>query len=753
MTKEKSEWFDWIKECGNRRELYIYLLGILFICIIIALHLPGAYYHRAFTHEDFKCKKGTNPFAVKEEDTESEGVFMEGPGMSFEKGDYLVTVTYAANSDKNYLSFETKIRSETVEAEAAYMLPANESWGTAAIPLHLNAYTEKLNFNIYYGGSGDLNVTDIVVDGLDFRPGDVLAIGFLALFFYLLAGYALVLRKMRGGVFPESVLLFLAAALSSYPYCSGSLFAGDDISFHLMRIAGIRDGILSGQFPVRIYPEAFYGTGYNCSLYYPDFFLYIPALLCLLGVSIALSVQIFGFLIHLAAAGAMYYAARKLKASKTAGLVSAVLYVFSGYFCHNLFFRCDLGESVAMCFFPLVICGFYAAVFLEKNEWGSLCIGMTGIVLSHILSALIAAFLLLVFGVCSWKKVCRKKAFLALLESAAASIGLCAWFLAPFLEAFQIREWTNIAFMMKPVDNNVIEVGRIFGGFEGGHSKSLGMALALGTILSFYCIFSADRAENRNQRNRILVLLAAGLGTAACATAIFPWDVVMNSMILHDIVALIQFPWRLLGPASAFLSLAAGLAAGELLEKISPKALLSAVFMICFTLFAFRVDTYIYQEEEIYMRHGDALLETEVAEDYLFRSTDTQKLMWAKPEIPEAGIELIRYEKNGCNVNMEVSAQAGAYVDADLLLFTGYKAFDDSGNELPCTFGENNRLRIQFPAAYEGKVLVRYTGRLRWRVTDGVSFFLLLFLLASRICRKKQDSGSRSGRSVHSVRI
>ena len=124
-----------------------------------------------------------------------------------------------------------------------------------------------------------------------------------------------------------------------------------------------------------------------------------------------------------------------------------------------------------------------------------------------------------------------------------------------------------------------------------------------------------------------------------------------------------------------------------------------------------------------------------------------------KTEIPEAGIELIRYEKNGCNVNMEVSAQAGAYVDADLLLFTGYKAFDDSGNELPCTFGENNRLRIQFPAAYEGKVLVRYTGRLRWRVTDGVSFFLLLFLLASRICRKKQDSGSRSGRSVHSVRI
>ena len=72
--------------------------------------------------------------------------------------------------------------------------------------------------------------------------------------------------------------------------------------------------------------------------------------------------------------------------------------------------------------------------------------------------------------------------------------GLCAWFLAPFLEAFQIREWTNIAFMMKPVDNNVIEVGRIFGGFEGGHSKSLGMALALGTILSFYCIFSENMA-------------------------------------------------------------------------------------------------------------------------------------------------------------------------------------------------------------------------------------------------------------------
>lgn len=135
------------------------------------------------------------------------------------------------------------------------------------------------------------------------------------------------------------------------------------MSFHLGRIIGIRDGLLSGQFPVRIYPFQYYGAGCESTLFYPDLFLYIPALLCLAGVSLVSAVQIFGIFIHLGAAWIMYYSARKMGGSRTTGMLCSIIYILCRYFGHNLYIRFALGETLAMCFFPLAIAGFYLAVF------------------------------------------------------------------------------------------------------------------------------------------------------------------------------------------------------------------------------------------------------------------------------------------------------------------------------------------------------------------------------------------------------
>jgi len=708
-----------------------YLIGIVVICIVTAIKLPDAYYHRIFRPEDFQCEMGKD-FSVKDGE-HGEGIFASGPGISMDKGAYKFVVSYGAGEDNNYISFETEINPDTVEGGKNMKLSQNGDWGVAEIPLHLNEYTENLNFNLYYGGKGDFKLYEIIVYGQDFRPGDVLAVGLLLLFFYILAGI-IFLRKSREDFFVFMVLM-LAAAFSSYPcYCNSLFFDGkyngNDMPFHLMRIIGIRDGFLSGQFPVRVYPSAFYGTGYDSSLYYPDIFLYIPAFLCLLGVSLAASVQIFEFCIHLGAVWMMYYAVRKMNGSKTAGVLSGIIYVFSMYFCYNMYFRGDLGECIAMCFFPLVICGFYTIVFQEKKEWRVLCIGMMGLVLSHILSTLFVGIIMLVFCVCFIPRIMKKDVIAAFLKAAGSSLLLCAWFLFPFLELYGERVNTNIINMRGPTNENVLEFGELFGIFGDGRTQELGLTLIAGIILSFYCVFSKKTELDLHKKKMVFVLSAAGFGIAVCTTSLFPWDAMIRSPVLYDFTSMIQLAWRLIGPACGFLALAAGISAAAIWEKNYSKALIACVFIISFLLFAFRVDS--AGQQEVYLRHGDALVTTAVAEDYLYRFTQTGALKDTEPIIPEEGISLTDYEKKGSNIRMQVSGEAGSYVDTTLLYFIGYKAFDGKGNELPCALGDNNRMRIQFPVAYEGEVRVGYTGRMRWRFFDVVSFIsFIVFIITA----------------------
>jgi len=92
-------------------------------------------------------------------------------------------------------------------------------------------------------------------------------------------------NKLSTSSYHYCIFIFAMSLFTSLPLLSGSFaLGGDDLLYHLSRIEGIKDGLLSGQFPVYIFPEALNGNGYLNTMY-PNLFLYIPALLRVLGVS------------------------------------------------------------------------------------------------------------------------------------------------------------------------------------------------------------------------------------------------------------------------------------------------------------------------------------------------------------------------------------------------------------------------------------------------------------------------------------
>ena len=110
-------------------------------------------------------------------------------------------------------------------------------------------------------------------------------------------------------------LLLISALAIGYvclPLATHMMHSGEDLGYHLLRIENISEGLKDGQFPVKIGPIFLNGYGYASSLCYPELFLYIPAVLRILGVGIEPSYKVFAFLCIAGSYLTMLYAAYRI---------------------------------------------------------------------------------------------------------------------------------------------------------------------------------------------------------------------------------------------------------------------------------------------------------------------------------------------------------------------------------------------------------------------------------------------------------
>lgn len=155
------------------------------------------------------------------------------------------------------------------------------------------------------------------------------------------------------------ISLLLIIAFASYPVFSYFLYNTHDISFHLLRIQGLKEGLLSGQFPVRIQPNWLNGYGYGVSVFYGALFLYVPAFLTLIGFQIQTAYKVYILLVNTATCLIAYYCFRKVFADDKAGVLASLLYTLAPYRLTNLYIRAAVGEYTAMVFLPLIFYGLF----------------------------------------------------------------------------------------------------------------------------------------------------------------------------------------------------------------------------------------------------------------------------------------------------------------------------------------------------------------------------------------------------------
>ena len=141
--------------------------------------------------------------------------------------------------------------------------------------------------------------------------------------------------------------LFFTILMVSLPAFFLYVLPGHDIWFHLMRIEGIKDGFLSGQFPVRIQPGWLNEHGYATSIMYSELLLYLPALLRWIGLPIGLVYNLYIIGVNIATVLIAYYCFNKVVGDSLCGLMMAVFYSANVYRLSNIYSRSAVGEYTA----------------------------------------------------------------------------------------------------------------------------------------------------------------------------------------------------------------------------------------------------------------------------------------------------------------------------------------------------------------------------------------------------------------------
>lgn len=526
----------------------------------------------------------------------------------------------------------------------------------------------------------------------------------------------------------NGMVALIIPALSLFvtlPFLKKEFLFADDWLFHFNRILGIAEGLKSGQFPVRIYPQVFYGAGYQAPQFYPDLFLYLPAVLVRLGVPLLGAVYIFHFIINFFTTYFAWFSMRKMNASVTASLLVAAAWCFCPYRLTDLYLRYALGETLALCFLPLVVAGFYEIFISEEPKPYLLALGMSGVLLSHVLTSLFAVAFMVLFSLLFVDRlVKRPKTLISLGGAAVLSFLLTAFFLIPFLQAD--RASTFLPGLAKEIWNECITARDLLLPISQDHNHIYFVGFTFFLCFVVAVAFLFQKEENTLHKRLVLSFLVTGVFLLVMCTGAFPWKALcQRNATLGSVLTMIQFPWRLVGPGCLLVLFAGGLAFTGEYTFFDKKRFVPPVLVAICCLAGFLPFCMFYPNNRRAVLSMGETPSSVIAQDYLIFFTDPNVMEDALP-ISSEGTEVKEYEKNGTNLMLTVSAPAEGWVDTTLFNFVGYVAVDENGNLLEATYGENNRLRVLFHEPYDGVLYVKYVGKNTWKLWNGVSFFSLI---------------------------
>lgn len=347
------------------------------------------------------------------------------------------------------------------------------------------------------------------------------------------------------------IFLILISVLPLAPLFSSNLFLGHDTESHIARLVAFYTSLSEGNLIPRWAGNLNLGYGHPVLMFLYPLTNYLGSFFHLLGFSFINSVRLV-FIVSFIASGLTMYLFVKEIWGKTAGMLSAVIYLLSPYRFVDLYIRAALGEHLAFVFLPLVLWSFYK---LSKNlNSQNLILSSTSLallILSHnAISLIFMPFFIIYLLVLIKENKFSRAITIYFIICFFLGFSLSAFF---WLPAFYEGKYTLRDILTdKEILNRLISFRRLFNfSWNFGGSETLPVQIGIINLLTliFFPIFLFLKKKIKYQFIFILSFLF-------CILYLFL--TIEPSRFIWEKVTLIQkfqFPWRFLSGVVLFTSL------------------------------------------------------------------------------------------------------------------------------------------------------------------------------------------------------
>lgn len=514
-----------------------------------------------------------------------------------------------------------------------------------------------------------------------------------------------------------------------------------DASYWVYRIGALADEMaIQGVFralPPRILSVTFNGYGYGAPLFYCDVFLWLPAVLVLMGVSEFTSYTILCAAIWGMRALAAFYSAAlvlegfpEIKNRHGLAVLSAFSYSFFPYMLEILLVRGAIGESLASIFLPLLAATLYQ-VMHEKNRNPQmvilLALGFFGVVCSHTVSIIITACGVAIYVSGHLKQLWAEKWRIAeLFKACMLAVGLSAFWLFPFMEQYFAHIIPDAGGWWW---HNILNISDWFISYYYTKDRLVWFPSTFGILLVAWTILYL--VHRRAHKNRSIGIL---LGISWLLCIFMTSRTAMKA--LENVFGFMQFAWR-------FLSVVALLLTVIIIYVFYVSSKKRTVFVTIYVLYVVCIlsgDIAWYRAawvsdtsaaygannaDGLYIPQGGIMGMHDIRGELVDANLDGLQFEWER--LPKAQLRL-KYSNNTGN----------AVVQLPLFYYKGYEAYDVvNQSSLAIEKGDVGLIWVHLDPYEAGEIIVSYAGTDIQRISDIVSFMTWIALLAFLAGRRK----------------
>ena len=560
------------------------------------------------------------------------------------------------------------------------------------------------------------------------------------------------------------LLILTMSVIAFVPYLLEGLNSGHDFPFHYIRIEGIANGLRDGQFPVYLQSNWLSDHGYPAALFYGDILLYIPALLRLAGYSFDTAFKIFVFLINVLTSFTAFISFRKIFRKEKISWVLAFAWLCAPYRLVDIYVRCAVGEYCAMAFLPLVCAGFYGIVKTDTGQKDQkqeaktyiryLSVGMAGILLTHLVTTVMTAVMLVAACLLLIKKVLNLSKLKAFFTAAVKCVILSAVFLVPFVDFYFSNDLDinhNIDTQIPAIQSSGVQAGEFFTFFKDifgkGHENSdLGDRLYLSPGLTLIITIAAAVICICKGKSTKMLGISTIMSVFALflSSNLFPYNAIAYRNRLGIFLSQIQFPWRFLSMASILTVLIMGeilmifetilnTNSTALHPEIKRYILPCVLSIIAFSVFleaSFISSSYSSEaKRNLYLNTNDIEVGT-VLLDHGMRYESDPEYFIKDIEAEDASVELLERKGPHLRLHCRTGNTSGAVI-LPVTNYKGYRIVDEYGQEYNIYENWNKEISFMIGTDFDGIINVFFQPPWYWKASAALS---LLYMLFTALC-------------------